>query len=276
MNAFTTSTPAEPALVPGPAIQIGIDGMTCASCVRRVEKAIASAPGVARASVNLATERAEVTFAGKPDLAPILAAVSAVGYEARADTIELSIEGMTCASCVARIEKALKTVPGVTEASVNLATELATVRIVTGTADAAALEAAVAAVGYEARQIAPDLGRGPRARWTRGRDTLARPAACAGGAPDATRPYARNGLPSRAGHPSVGDDDARRVELAPAIRADYDCPIWSRPSLLQERDTGPSQRRARHERTGRAWHRCCLGLFALSRPSSRLPCRRAL
>jgi heavy metal translocating P-type ATPase len=156
MNAFTTSTPAEPALVPGPAIQIGIDGMTCASCVRRVEKAIASAPGVARASVNLATERAEVTFAGKPDLAPILAAVSAVGYEARADTIELSIEGMTCASCVARIEKALKTVPGVTEASVNLATELATVRIVTGTADAAALEAAVAAVGYEARQIAPD------------------------------------------------------------------------------------------------------------------------
>ena len=90
MNAFTTSTPAEPALVPGPAIQIGIDGMTCASCVRRVEKAIASAPGVARASVNLATERAEVTFAGKPDLAPILAAVSAVGYEARADTIELA------------------------------------------------------------------------------------------------------------------------------------------------------------------------------------------
>ncbi|WP_420107556.1 heavy metal translocating P-type ATPase [Mesorhizobium qingshengii] len=132
--------------------------MTCASCVRRVEKAIASAPGVARASVNLATQRAEVTFSGKPELAPVLAAVSAVGYEARADTIELAIEGMTCASCVARIEKALKKVPGVAEANVNLATERATVRIVTGAAEADALEKAVAAAGYGARQILPDAG----------------------------------------------------------------------------------------------------------------------
>jgi Cu+-exporting ATPase len=133
--------------------------MTCASCVRRVEKAIASAPGVVGTSVNLATERAEVTFSGKPDLAPVIAAVSAVGYETRADTIELAIEGMTCASCVARIEKALKAVPGVTDASVNLATERATVRIVAGTIEAAALERAVAAVGYEARQILPDTDK---------------------------------------------------------------------------------------------------------------------
>lgn len=159
MNAVTPHTPVRPVSVLGSTIQIGIEGMTCASCVRRVEKAIASAPGVVGTSVNLATERAEVTFAGKPDLAPVLAAVSAVGYETRADTIELAIEGMTCASCVARIEKALKTVPGVTEASVNLATERATVRIVAGTVEAAALDRAVTAAGYEARQILPDTDK---------------------------------------------------------------------------------------------------------------------
>ncbi|RUY22905.1 copper-translocating P-type ATPase [Mesorhizobium sp. M7A.F.Ca.US.001.04.2.1] len=156
MNAVTPHTPAGPISVPGSTIQIGIEGMTCASCVRRVEKAIASAPGVVGTSVNLATERAEVTFAGKPDLAPVIAAVSAVGYETRADMIEFAIEGMTCASCVARIEKALKAVPGVADASVNLATERATIRIVAGTVEAAALEGAVAAAGYEARQILPD------------------------------------------------------------------------------------------------------------------------
>lgn len=156
MNVVTRHPRAEPDSTLGSTIQIGIDGMTCASCVRRVEKAIASAPGVATASVNLATERAEVTFSGKPELIPVLAAVSAVGYEPRADTIELAIEGMTCASCVARIEKALKTVPGVTEANANLATERATVRIVAGAVEITALQRAVATAGYEARLIVPD------------------------------------------------------------------------------------------------------------------------
>ncbi len=159
MNAVTPHTPAGPVSVPCSTIQVGIAGMTCASCVRRVEKAIASAPGVVGTSVNLATERAEVTFAGKPDIAPVIAAVSAAGYETRPDTIELALEGMTCASCVARIEKALKAVPGVTEASVNLATERATIRIVAGSVEAAALEGAVAAAGYEARQILPDADK---------------------------------------------------------------------------------------------------------------------
>ena len=156
MNAVTPHKPVEEA--PGPTIHVGIEGMTCASCVRRVEKAIASAPGVVSASVNLATERAEVTFAGKPELGPVLAAVSSAGYEPRAETVELSIKGMTCASCVARIERALRTVPGVTKASVNLATERATVQVVAGTVEAAALEKSVAAAGYEARQILPDAG----------------------------------------------------------------------------------------------------------------------
>ncbi|MEO5760428.1 MAG: copper ion binding protein, partial [Mesorhizobium sp.] len=159
MNAVTSHTPAGSASVPGSTIQIGIEGMTCASCVRLVEKAIALAPGVVGTSVNLATERAEVTFSGKPDLAPVIAAVAAVGYETRADTIDLAIEGMTCASCVSRIEKALKAVPGVTDASVNLATERATVRIVAGIIETAALERAVTAAGYQAREILPDAGK---------------------------------------------------------------------------------------------------------------------
>jgi heavy metal translocating P-type ATPase len=153
MNAITQSITAEKAPSTGMPLQIGVEGMTCASCVRRVEKAIAVAPGVTKASVNLATERAEVTFAGNADLAPVLAAVSAAGYATREDTIDLAVEGMTCASCVARIEKALKAVPGVTAANVNLATERANVRVVAGAVDAADLEKAVAAVGYEARPI---------------------------------------------------------------------------------------------------------------------------
>jgi heavy metal translocating P-type ATPase len=65
-------------------LELAIDGMTCASCVRRVEKAIAAAPGVARASVNLATERAQVDFAGAADLPPVLAAIAKAGYGAHA------------------------------------------------------------------------------------------------------------------------------------------------------------------------------------------------
>lgn len=144
----------------GATFQLGIEGMTCASCVRRVENAIAAAPGVASANVNLATERAEVAFAGKPDLAPVLAAVRGAGYQARSETIELAIKGMTCASCVARIERALKAVPGVSSAAVNLATERATVTIVAGAVELSSLEAAVHAAGYEARLIVSEAANG--------------------------------------------------------------------------------------------------------------------
>ena len=144
----------------GAILQLGIEGMTCASCVGRVEKAIAAAPGVASASVNLATERAEVAFSGKPDLAPVLAAVAGAGYQARSETIDLTIKGMTCASCVARIERALKAVPGVSDANVNLATERATVVIVAGAVELYSLEAAVHAAGYEARQIVSESAGG--------------------------------------------------------------------------------------------------------------------
>ncbi|MCV9997451.1 heavy metal translocating P-type ATPase [Pararhizobium sp. YC-54] len=131
----------------------GIEGMSCASCVARVEKAIAAVPGVASAVVNLATERATVTYNEPVPAEAILQAIEKAGYEPKLDTRELRVEGMTCASCVSRVEKALKTVPGVTAASVNLATETATVRIVSGT-PARALEDAVRAAGYEPHKVA--------------------------------------------------------------------------------------------------------------------------
>ena len=127
----------------------GIEGMTCASCVARVEKAIRAVPGVTSANVNLATEKATVAFSGQPDPQAIAAAIEKAGYTTREQTLDLQIEGMTCASCVARIEKALAAVPGVSSATVNLATERAAVRYPAGTVTRAALVAAVRASGYE-------------------------------------------------------------------------------------------------------------------------------
>jgi Cu+-exporting ATPase len=106
-----------------------IGGMTCASCVRRVEKALAKVEGVSEAGVNLATERATVKYdPAKVDMAALKAAVERAGYTVPTEEAMLPIEGMTCASCVRRVEKALTKLPGVELANVNLATEQATVR----------------------------------------------------------------------------------------------------------------------------------------------------
>lgn len=141
-------------------LEIPVVGMTCASCVGRVEKAISATPGVARASVNLAAERAHVELTSEGDPAAVVDAIRRAGYEPLARTVELKIGGMTCAPCVARVERALKSVPGVLEAQVNLATERARVQTLAG-AETAALIAAVAGAGYSAEPLdaasAPDL-----------------------------------------------------------------------------------------------------------------------
>ena len=132
------------------AISLPIEGMTCASCVGRVEAALAKVPGVDSVSVNLATERADIRLASPVDRIALIQAVEKVGYDVPAGTVELAVEGMTCASCVGRVEKALKAVPGVTEATVNLATERATGR---GGPPVAALIAAIEKGGYEANRV---------------------------------------------------------------------------------------------------------------------------
>ncbi|WP_346427313.1 heavy metal translocating P-type ATPase [Caulobacter sp. 17J65-9] len=146
-------------------LDIPVLGMTCASCVGRVEKAIKSVPGVKAAAVNLAAERARVEFAQGGSPVAVAEAIRAIGYEPVESTIDLKIGGMTCASCVNRVERALKAVPGVLDASVNLATERASVRALEGAVPFDVLAATVAATGYEAEGVAgaPDVSDRERA-----------------------------------------------------------------------------------------------------------------
>jgi Cu+-exporting ATPase len=127
--------------------------MTCASCAGRVERALKRVPGVAEATVNLAAERAEVTGTAPPEA--LAAAIRAAGYAVPEVERSLGIEGMTCASCAGRVERALAKVPGVFSVSVNLATERATLRALAGVDDAA-LAAALAKAGYRLAAIPDD------------------------------------------------------------------------------------------------------------------------
>ncbi|MCF5392915.1 copper ion binding protein, partial [Pseudomonas syringae] len=140
-------------------ISLPIEGMTCVSCVGRVEAALGKVQGVGSVVVNLATERAEVRASGSGpvDRAALVQAIEKAGYVVPAQTIELSVEGMTCASCVGRVERALQAVPGVSQATVNLATERATVR---GVAALDALLAAIEKAGYEARSLDANVRSG--------------------------------------------------------------------------------------------------------------------
>jgi len=124
--------------------------MTCASCVAHVEKALTAVPGVRAATVNLATESASID-APSIDATRLRSAVEQAGYTVPAERTQLAVAGMSCASCVAHVEKALRQVPGVLGATVNLAAETATVDSIAGTATARELVAAVADAGYEAR-----------------------------------------------------------------------------------------------------------------------------
>lgn len=133
-------------------IDIPVLGMTCASCVGRVEKAIAAVPGVVRASVNLAAGRAHVEFNAEGQMPAVAEAIRKAGYEPLERTLDLKIEGMTCASCVGRVERALRAAPGVLSAQVNLATERATVTMLEGV-DATELVSAVEKAGYNATPI---------------------------------------------------------------------------------------------------------------------------
>ncbi|REE23297.1 Cu+-exporting ATPase [Paraburkholderia sp. BL27I4N3] len=161
--------PADAAASSARIAELDIGGMTCASCALRVEKALNKVPGVTRASVNLATERARIESDAAVDPETLANAVRKAGYDATlsaaADapslvaeaqqSTQLAIGGMTCASCAMRVEKALAKVPGVLGASVNLATETATVSLDGVAAEPDALIAAVKKAGYEASLIVP-------------------------------------------------------------------------------------------------------------------------
>ncbi len=126
-----------------------ITGMTCASCVSRVEAALAGVPGVMDASVNLATETAQVTTSGTPPSA-LVEALDGAGYPARVDTVTLDIVGMSCASCVGKVEARLTKVPGVINAAVNLASETATVQVLSAAVPTKSLLQSIENAGYSA------------------------------------------------------------------------------------------------------------------------------
>lgn len=135
---------------------IQIEGMTCASCVGRVEKVLLAIPGVGSASVNLATETAHVSYDAAVDTSVLTQTLADAGYPAVIEEVTLEIESMTCASCVGRVEKALKAGSGVLDASVNLATETALVRYVAGVTSTSEIAALASNAGYKAKAKSSD------------------------------------------------------------------------------------------------------------------------
>lgn len=140
-------------------VLLAIEGMTCAACAIRIEKGLQKLPGVINAQVNLASEQATVHYeSGKIDIDQLVGKVEALGYKAilpaspqpETEQAQFAIEGMTCAACVARIEKGLQKLPGVQEASVNLASERASVTYDPQQADLSQMFQKVEALGYKA------------------------------------------------------------------------------------------------------------------------------
>ena len=130
-------------------IDIPVTGMTCASCVRRVERAISTIEGVAEANVNIASEKASVAYEpGVTGPDELIEAIRYAGYSADVSETTFGVTGMTCASCVGRVERAIEKVPGVLEAGVNLATEKATIEYLSGEVELRDLEKAVEGAGY--------------------------------------------------------------------------------------------------------------------------------
>ena len=132
-------------------ISFQIEGMSCASCVGRVEKALLAVSGVDTASINLATETAQVSYDDTVDATDLTNTLADVGYPAVVEEVTLEIESMTCASCVGGVEKALKAGDGVLDASVNLVTETALVHYVAGAIGAADIAALASNAGYKAK-----------------------------------------------------------------------------------------------------------------------------
>jgi Cu+-exporting ATPase len=128
---------------------IHVIGMTCTTCAATIEKGLSETPGVEQADVNFASEKASIEYdPTKVDLAKIKDTVSQLGYGVAIKKSIFPVGGMTCASCVARVEEALSSVPGVISASVNLASEKATVEYLEGTG-LADMRRAVKDAGYE-------------------------------------------------------------------------------------------------------------------------------
>jgi Cu+-exporting ATPase len=134
-------------------IRLGIKGMTCASCVARVERALKRAEGVEEARVNLTTEEVFLRLKEGVDLKEVLKRVAEAGYEPVVARAEIPVRGMTCAACVARVERAIGKLPGVLSVSINLATEKAFVEYLPEAVSLARIRQAIREAGYEPLEV---------------------------------------------------------------------------------------------------------------------------
>ncbi|WP_421861511.1 heavy metal translocating P-type ATPase [Marinobacter salarius] len=133
-------------------IEIRVDGMSCASCVGRIEKAVMGQRGVAEAQVNLATGKATVEFDQPATLATLIDSMKEAGYQPRLQSAEIPVVGMSCGSCVSRIEQALNKQPGMVKASVNLTTRKAFVEFLSDTLSVPQIHQAIRDAGYEPQE----------------------------------------------------------------------------------------------------------------------------
>ncbi|MFC6920514.1 heavy metal translocating P-type ATPase [Meiothermus taiwanensis] len=152
-------------------LQIGVEGMTCAACVNRVERGLKKVEGVEAASVNLATERATVAYdPATTTPQALIEKIQEVGYTPVVAEVELGVTGMTCAACVGRVERALKKLDGVLEASVNLATERATVRYLPASTGLAQFKRAIRDAGYGVLELGKGQNRADLEREARAKE----------------------------------------------------------------------------------------------------------
>lgn len=148
-------------------VTLAITGMTCASCATRIQKRLGKLEGVQEAGVNLATEKATVVFDPTVvNVAKLASTIEETGYGVGRQKIDLAVTGITCASCVARIEKRLNKLPGV-KATVNLATERAAVEFTPGLVHVEDLIRTIVETGYSATVIADGKGGADREREAR-------------------------------------------------------------------------------------------------------------
>jgi len=130
-------------------ISLPIRGMTCASCVNHVERALQSVPGISNVSVNLATETISLDYdSHQTNVDRLSQAIREAGYDIPLQSQQVNIGGMTCASCVNHVEKALGNIPGVMSVTVNLATKQANVSAWAEMVSTSDLHQAITDAGY--------------------------------------------------------------------------------------------------------------------------------
>ena len=140
--------------------EYAVQGLSCASCAHAVEVALQAVTGVKSAQVNLATEKVSLETEGSVSPLDLQAAVQAAGYDLVLPQVtqNFALTGMSCASCAANIESAVGSLPEVSAASVNLATEVLSVTYQPGAINEEIICQTVAEAGYQAQVLADQAG----------------------------------------------------------------------------------------------------------------------